>query len=79
MLRYNQKEESEVIVMIRETKKLTKEQYDKIVANNFKINDALAIELVGEAIVWGYGFYRYSVRVEEDGYYLDYNRGATCD
>lgn len=66
--------------MVKETKKITKEVYDKAMENEGRIPKALELDVFGDSLIYGYGVYGNKVRMTETGeYVVDYKRGSTCD
>ena len=58
---------------------ISKEVYDRAVANNGKITREDEKEIFDISILCGYGLYGTSVMEENGKYYCRYWRGSTCD
>ena len=65
--------------MVNCSMEISKEVYDRAVANNGRITGDDEKKIFSVAILCGYGLYGTSVRETDGKYYCDYNRGNTCD
>ena len=60
-------------------KKISKEVYDRAIANNGHITSEDELTVFNEIERWGYGVYRTNV-IERDGeYFVRYELGDSCD
>jgi hypothetical protein len=65
--------------MRRYTRQITKDVYEKAMANRGMIPTEMELEVFGECLVWGYGVYDTNVRIDDElGYVVDYETGETC-
>lgn len=66
-------------MMTQHRKPITKEQYERAIANNRIIPDADRGEIFDSAELYGYGVYC-PTAIEENGeYFVEYELGSTCD
>ena len=66
--------------MFRFKREISKEIYDRAIANNGKFaskEDWNAVFTLAESC--GYGIYGYSILEEDGKYYVWFDRGSTCD
>ena len=62
-------------------REISKEQYDKAMANGGRLTDEQELEILGESIVRGYGVYNTAVYVDVSGekFMLKYETNDSCD
>lgn len=68
--------------MVNCTREITKEEYDEIMAaskGRGYVPDSLETKYFDVSILCGYGLYSTRVYEKDEKYYLNYNRGESCD
>lgn len=65
--------------MVKCVWKITKEQYDRAMANNGHIVGADEEDVFGISILCGYGLYGNQVSKDGDDYVVTFWRGSSCD
>ena len=61
------------------TKEISKEVYDRALANNSQIASEDMIPVFGVCLVRGYGIYLTRVYEKDNKYYVNYSSGSHCD
>lgn len=65
--------------MVKSVIKITKEQYDRAMANKGHIVSADMEDVFGISILCGYGLYGHEVSKDGDNYIVTYWHGSSCD
>lgn len=60
-------------------KEISKEIYDKAVANNGTVPDSAYKDIFSVSELIGYGVYRVSAFEKDGKYFVKYQRGDSCD
>lgn len=66
-------------MMTQHRKQITREQYERAIANNRIIPDADRSEIFDYAELYGYGVYCPVAEEENGAYFVRYDLGSTCD
>jgi hypothetical protein len=67
------------MMMINKTRKITKEQYERAMANRGYIAKEDEKDIFSESERWGYGVYGDQVAEKDGEYVVNYQIGSTCD
>lgn len=65
--------------MTDHVKTISKEVYDRAMANNGYITGSDERKIFSDAELWGYGVYRPKAMEKEGQYYCTYSLGSNCD
>lgn len=65
--------------MERLTREITKEQYDRAMANSGYITEADKLEVFSVSELYGYGVYSPMVRNDNGKFMVSFLRGESCD
>ena len=66
-------------MIITKSREISKEEYDKAMANGGRLTEEQELEILGESIVRGYGVYGTAVYMDGDKYMLKYETNDSCD
>jgi len=61
------------------TKEITKDVYDRAMANHRMITEEDRLAVFSRCEIFGYGIYSTKVHTDGNTYYCDYSRGETCE
>lgn len=66
-------------MILTKRKEISKEEYDKAMANNGRLTEDQELEILGGAYVYGYGLYGTAVYQEGDKYMVSFRHGDSCE
>ena len=67
------------MALARGKREITKEQYERGMANKGWLTSEDSMSVFSEAERWGYGVYCAMVKAEDGKYYVTYDMGTSCD
>ena len=66
-------------MIITRSREISKEEYDKAMANGGRLTDDQELDILGGAYVYGYGLYGTAVYQEDGKYMVSFRHGDSCE